>query len=134
MYSDRFFKENDALKEFMTLCIDCGMIPEISSNPKYNRILELSGLGISVGVEISNDPICIKVSFVKILYNSFCDTQYYHKSINLVISNLIECAKKYNITLGIWASSEDVPVYRDLGFKIIEKYDNFWMEYKQILN
>ena len=134
MYSDRFFRENDALKEFMTLCIECGMIPEISNNIRYNKILVLSGLGISVGVEISSDPVCIEIAFIKILSNHFYDMQHYYKVIKLVIGKLIDCSKRYNVTLGAWVSDDDICRYIDLGFRIIEKYDMFWVEYTPILS
>ena len=134
MYSDRFFKENDALKEFMTLCIqECDMIPEISSL-RYSSILTLSKNGISIGVEICSDPVCIKISHLRISSEKFSSILHCYKSIVHILSNLIECAKKYNIVLGVWASSDDLCIYKQLGFRIIEKYDRFWMEYSQLLN
>ena len=133
MYSDRFFKENDALKEFMTLCIECGMIPEVSSFRGSNELI-LSGLGISIGVKISNDPVCLKISFIKILSKTIYSMQHYFEATNLILSKLIDCAKKYNIVLGTWVYEDDLFMYINLGFKIIEKSDKYWLEYYQLLN
>lgn len=133
VYSDKFFRENDALKEFMILCIGLGMIPELS-NVGRKRGLILSGLGVSMKFEICSDPICIKIAFIKILLdNTYC-MQHYYEAVNTVIGKLIDCARKYNVVLGAWVCDDDLPVYKLLGFKIIEKYDKFWVEYSHLLS
>ena len=65
MYSERFFKENDALKEFMLFCTgEFGMIPSVS-NLGYPKVLTLLGNGIRIKLSISSDPVCIEILSIK---------------------------------------------------------------------
>ncbi len=125
MFSDRYFKENDALKEFMFFCInEYGMIPDING-----RVLKLLGRDISIGITISADPLCLKILFI----NCICIKNYYN-TIMFIGGKLIEYANKYNVTLGIWIDDIYTPLYKRLGFKVIEVADKVWMEYSQLLN
>ena len=134
MYSDRFFKENDALKEFMNLCMqEYNMLPKLSS-VGYKKTLRLSGSGISMGLTVSNNPICIEVIYIKIKENSCKNVLHCYNIIELLIKKLIECAKMYNVVIGAWVEDIDECIYNELGFKTIEKSNKIWVEYSQLLN
>lgn len=135
MYSYIYFKENDALKEFMNLCIEKhGLTPDISKY-RYKKILSLSKQGFSIGVRISNDPVCITISFIKHTHTQcYCNIRYCYNLIEHIIKDLISCANKYNIVLGVWVEDVDIPIYKKLGFRVIEVSEKVWMEYSQLLN
>ena len=137
MYSDRFFKENDAMKEFMNLCIqEYSMIPKLSS-VGYKKILKLSGGGVSIGLSISNNPICIEIVFIEVnnvLIDDYENVLQYYNIIELLIKKLIECANMYNVVIGAWIEDIDECIYSKLGFKTIEKSSKIWVEYSQLLN
>ena len=134
MYSYVFFKENDALTEFMNLCIKkYNLIPSILYG--YEKGITFSNKIFSMGVTISNDPVCIKITSIKYKNTECYNTMigYYHL-INDIVMDLIECAKMYNITLGVWVEDIDVCIYKELGFKVVELAEKVWMEYTQLLN
>ena len=134
MYSYIFFKENDVLTEFMNICInEYGMLPDILKEG-YSSILTLTGNGASIGVKISNDPVCIEIVFTKIALDSFNSIQYSNNIMLNIVNKLIDCANRYNIVLGVWSKKIDLPYYKSLGFKVIEVSDKVWMEYSQLLN
>ena len=134
MYSYTFFKENDVLTEFMNICINkYGMLPDILKEG-YSSILTLTGNGASIGVKISNDPVCIEIVFTKIVLDSFNSIEYSNNIMLNIINELIDCANRYNIVLGVWSKKIDLPYYKSLGFKVIEGSDKVWMEYSQLLN
>ena len=132
MYSYKHFRENDALNEFMKICVkECGMIPNTTGVRHYGT-LSLSGRGISIGVCISNDPICIEILFVNINENIRVECIY--NNITFIINKMIDCAKKYNVVLGAWIDDMDIETYRNLGFRIVEVSERIWVEYSQLLN
>ena len=134
MYSCAFFKENDALTEFMNLCIEkYGLIPSILCGQEKG--ITFSSRVLSIGVAISSDPICIKITSIK-YKNTECHKTMtgYYPLIKDIMMDLVECAKMYNITLGIWVEDVDVCVYKELGFKVVELDEKVWMEYTQLLN
>ena len=125
MFSCRHFKENDALKEFMLFCIDeCKMIPDINK-----QVLNLFGEGISLGIKISTDPICLEVLFVN------CNISTCYENVIFFGEKLIEYANKYNVVIGIWVEDIYVPICQQLGFKVVEILeDDVWLEYSQLLH